>query len=82
METLKNPYHFEHHLDSSDNIIYVDQNWCTFTLNNNAPNLRNEKVLNTSVYNYISDDETKHIYNVLFSDISKKKGRKVFAFQM
>lgn len=81
MKKNNKPIKFEYHLDFSDRIVFVDENWSIFALDNDAPFLTKEKVINTNIYDYISDAETRHIYEVLLDNIRGKGKEKKFPFR-
>jgi len=49
-------------LNGLDEIIYVGGGWAEFAAANDAPELLPERVLNRPLWDFVSDDTTRHIY--------------------
>lgn len=54
-------------VDSADSIIFVNDAWCAFATANDAPELTAEAVLHCSLWGFIADPETTHLYREIFA---------------
>ena len=60
-----------YHIDQNDHIIYISDEWQPFADRNKAEELTKGCVLNRSIYDFISDKESRHIYELTFSRCRK-----------
>lgn len=51
---------------SQDNIVFVNNEWIDFAISNGANELVRESIIGRSLWDFISDDTTIHIYRELF----------------
>ncbi len=52
-------------INEENEIIFVNDAWSKFALANNAPELIAEKILNCNLWDFISDDTTRELYQKL-----------------
>jgi hypothetical protein len=61
-------------IDDDDNIVYVSENWSQFAADNDAhESCMPPFVLNKSIWDYIFDQETAHLYQILLDKVRKQK---------
>lgn len=60
---------FNYTIDNNDYIISVNQDWMDFAQENGAPALTNADVLKNSLWNFISDTDTRQIYRELLDRV-------------
>jgi hypothetical protein len=60
---------FIHRIDSENCIIFVNDAWLSFARENNAPQLTSESVLNRPLSSFITDIETRHLYEVVVAKV-------------
>ncbi len=60
-------------IDQNDNITYLNPQWDIFALANQADHLKKEIVLNSSLWTYISCQDTRQIYRAIFEKIRKNR---------
>jgi hypothetical protein len=56
-------------LDHQDRIVRVSDGWTQFALQNDAPELATEHVLHRSIWGFVSDSTTRHIYMDLIARV-------------
>jgi hypothetical protein len=59
----------EYHIDAKDRLIYVDETWREFAVQNAAPELAGEKILNKPLWDFISSKEVVHLYQMLLDRV-------------
>lgn len=64
---------FIHRIDPDDIVVYVNDAWLAFARENGAPELTNRKVWNNSLWDFIADYETRHLYQLLLEKVRRKK---------
>ena len=52
-------------IDNRDNICEVSENWNSFAVKNDAPELTAEKVAGESIWNFLKKKDVRHIYHNL-----------------
>ncbi|MBV8857630.1 MAG: hypothetical protein JOZ96_22705 [Acidobacteria bacterium] len=62
-------------LNEHDQICFVGEGWARFAEENDAPGLADEKVLNLSLWDFINDLETAHLYREIVR--RAREGRRV-----
>jgi len=62
---------FTYQIDANDVMIYVDNNWLDFALENKSSHLTYETVVGTSIWEYITDVDTNQIYQIIFNRVRK-----------
>lgn len=69
-------------LDSNDIIVFTSDNWTAFAENNQAgDSCSADKVLNRPIWQFISGDETKHLYEIIMNKVRESKTRVSFPFR-
>ena len=56
-------------LDSGDRVSEVDDEWLTFAIENEAPSLTPDAVLGRSLFSFISDPTTAHLWQELLARV-------------
>jgi hypothetical protein len=57
-------------LDSNDIIVHISDNWTAFAEKNQAGNSCSaDKVLNRPIWQFISGEETKHLYEIIMNKV-------------
>jgi hypothetical protein len=64
---------FIYSINENYRIDFVNDDWLDFAAENGAAGLKREDVLNQSIWNFISDRETEHIFGVLFKKLQSSK---------
>ena len=60
---------FVYRIDTGDEITFVDDEWLRFAQENEAGELTRERVVGTSVHEFIADEETSAIYHFLLDKV-------------
>lgn len=60
-------------INSRDEIVFVNDEWSRFALANGAAELLPDKILNQSVWNFITDDTTEFLYREIFKKVRRGK---------
>ena len=60
-------------LDQDRHIVDVNDSWNKFALDNEAPHLERNQVLNRPLWDYIADAETRHVHRVLMERVTNKQ---------
>jgi hypothetical protein len=63
----------EYRIDARDRITFVSPAWIAFALNNGAPELTGERVLGKSLWGFVADKETRHLYGLLFKKVRRDR---------
>ena len=58
--------------DHSDCIIFVNQNWLNFAVENGVDELKEETLLGRPLWKFISDDSTIHLYQTMLSRVREE----------
>lgn len=74
---MNNNLHLSYKIDEADDIIFVSDAWSAFALANGAPELVGEKVLNRSLWNFVTDETTREVYRQM---INKVRGKHSVSF--
>jgi hypothetical protein len=61
-----------YHLNARDELVFVNQGWSDFAEANGAKAMQPMLVLRRSLWDFISDRTTKHIYRALFQRIREQ----------
>lgn len=64
--TQKSPKEYIYQLDTNHRINFVNDAWLEFASENGAPDLRREHVLNKSIWDFMADRETRHLFDIVF----------------
>jgi hypothetical protein len=80
---LEAPYesHYLYHLDASDFITFVNQDWLDFAVANGTPNLTKISVLGQCLWKYIYSPETRPFYEQIFESVRTQKRNMQVAFR-
>jgi len=70
-----------YHLDKENRIVYLSDEWQLFADENKASHLTAETVLNKSLYDFVTDRKSKHIYKMLVDRSTKSKKILQFSFR-
>ena len=73
MNGSRNSRKFIYRVDASDRIIYVNDAWLAFAKENQAKSLTSEVVISRSIWDFICDADTSHLYHVIFGRIRSTK---------
>lgn len=68
-----------YHIDKENRLTLVNDKWDVFASDNKAAFLTRSSVINTSLFAYISDESTRHLYEILIARI--RKDNITFGFQ-
>ena len=68
-------------IDNRDNICEVSENWNSFAVKNDAPELTAEKVAGESIWNFLKNKDVRHIYHNLIEGIRDKRKQVQFPFR-
>jgi len=68
-------------IDKDNKIFFLSDEWELFANENSASDLTVESVINQSLFDYISDKECQHIYQILINRSRTKKEKLEFSFR-
>ena len=67
-------------IDQDDNIVSVEEAWDDFAASNDAPELEGKNVIERNLWDFVSDELTRHIYKQMTAEV--RKGRSLtFGFR-
>jgi hypothetical protein len=69
-----------YHLNASDEIASVNEEWLSFARGNEAESLLPPRILGRPLWDFIGDEETQHIYRLLHSRVRARGRRLAFLF--
>ncbi len=77
------PYesHYLYHLDASDFITFVNQDWLDFAVANGTPNLTKTTVLGQCLWKFIYSPETRPFYEQIFASVRTQHRNMQVAFR-
>jgi hypothetical protein len=58
-----------YYINSKDEIIFVNDEWSRFAIENGAPELAGESVLGTSIWQHIHDTGVEHLYRQILNRV-------------
>jgi len=70
-----------YYIDKENRLTFVDDKWYEFALDNKAAQLTRPVVVNKSLFSFISDESTIHLYKMLIERIRKEQETLGFAFR-
>ena len=56
---------YEYHVDPDDALTFVSDAWVAFARENDAPHLTREHVIGRPLWHFITDRQTRHLYELL-----------------
>lgn len=62
---------FIHRVDSNDIIVYVNDDWLSFAMENGAPHLSRDAVVGHSLWEFIEDMETRWITRTIMTKLRR-----------
>lgn len=65
---------YRYSLDRSDRIRSVSPEWTAFAIENGAPELTESGVLGHPLWDFIADDETRYLYELLMAKVRRGGG--------
>lgn len=72
---------FCYRIDPQGLITYANNHWFDFAVENNCHYLTQERVINSNLWGYISNDETRHLYQLLVKKVLKEGESIVLPFR-
>jgi hypothetical protein len=72
-EVVKDTREFIYRIDHKRRIDYVNDAWLDFATENGVSELRREDVIQKSIWSFIADRETEHIFQVILDKIRKDR---------
>ena len=73
MTSLEAKQTIEYQIDRQGLLIRVSDSWTQFALDNGAPQLASERVVGQPLSSFISDPETRHLYQVILERVRTTK---------
>lgn len=67
---------FIYRIDGHDHIVFANQHWFDFARENGAMTLEPDSVIGTSIWEFISNDESRHVFEILLKQV-REAGRTV-----
>lgn len=58
-----------YHINDENKVVYISENWQSFAVENMAGILNAENVLKKSIFDFVADDNTRHLYHMLFERV-------------
>lgn len=62
-----------YHINSNDVLVYTCNNWDSFALENDAPEMISSNVLGRKIWDFISNTETRYLYKLIFDYVRSLK---------
>ena len=56
---------FIYRVNADDEIVFVNSEWCAFAQENGAHTLNQESVFRRSLWDFVSNEETRHLFEVI-----------------
>lgn len=69
MSFAHHPTTFLYQIDAADKLVFVDEPWLSFARENDAAQLTRAVVLQQPLWNYITDAETRHLYQAMLARV-------------
>jgi hypothetical protein len=69
MNSLEVSQTIEYRIDRQGLLIYVSDSWTQFALDNGSPHLVSEKVVGQPLLSFVSDSETRYLYQVILERV-------------
>jgi hypothetical protein len=63
----------EYRIDCQDLLIYVSDSWTEFALANGSPDLVSERVIGKPLLSFVSDPETRHLYQIILKRVRTRE---------
>jgi hypothetical protein len=54
-------------IDQMDHLVYVSETWDQFAISNDAPEMVSSMVIGRSLWDFVTDDTTRHIYKAMLT---------------
>lgn len=70
-----------YHIDKERRISFVNDNWHSFAIENGAGELTRNAILDKPIYDFITDESCRHIYEMLIERCEKSKEMLVLSFR-
>lgn len=81
MDTTQDDYPVVHEIDSAYEILFVNEAWSTFAKKNGAMHLLPDNVVGSSLFDHISDPETRQLYKVIIDRVLSERRTARFPFR-
>lgn len=81
MEESEHPMRVVYRIDPEQRIVCTNQAWTDFALHNGAQHLLPPKVLGSSLWDFISDAETVHLYREIVGKVVQEGSIIAFPFR-
>jgi len=72
---------FSYRVDGEDRIDQVSSEWLDFARENDAPDLDSEAVIGQSIFQFVSNEETRHLYGMILDRVRSRGNEVVVPFR-
>lgn len=72
---------FTYRIDAEDRLTFVAAAWLEFAQHNEAPQLSSERVQGRSLFSYIADAETQHLYRIIIDKVRQTQSNVIVPFR-
>jgi hypothetical protein len=72
---------FIYRIDPHDRIVFANENWYDFARENGAKTLDAHAVIGRSLWDFIGDPETRHLFGILLQKVRDKGGSVTFPYR-
>jgi len=62
---------FLYRIDPTDRLICINENWLAFAQANDAPYLEADEILNRSLWDFVTNLETRHLYEMILAKVRR-----------
>lgn len=72
---------FTYRIDADDRLIFVTTEWLDFARENEAASLSSQAVTGQSLFSFIGDPETRHLYRIIIDRVRQSRSGTVLPFR-
>ncbi|PIQ62029.1 MAG: hypothetical protein COV99_07455 [Bacteroidetes bacterium CG12_big_fil_rev_8_21_14_0_65_60_17] len=81
MHSVTSTNEFTYIVDEDDRIVSISDNWDSFALENKAPDLTAQVVVGQSLFTFVADEATQHIYRIILEQVRRTGRTIVFSYR-
>jgi hypothetical protein len=70
-----------YHINDAYEIVYLDEAWDALAMENQVPHLLAKHIFKTSLFDFISDNKTAHLYELMFAKVKQHDEPLTFHFR-
>ena len=72
---------YTYKVNADDRIDHVSSDWLQFAQENNAPHLNTEAVIGQPIFQFVSNEETRHLYEMILDRVRTRGNEVVVPFR-